>query len=364
MRPAVKLPVTYREIVPKYDAYVFNTQLRELMVKNDRYWSFHGIPTTVALPSNTYAKSLNAFTDHCEDEGRFRELLREYGDAGCQRPSSYADPFHETFYSPRVPWSINALFAPCLAGGWQQAIGDGVHRGVYRKYDMRSAYLWSATLGLPDTRTYGRSLSIQPDGIFRVKLSEKARTAPFPFNQARECIATGIEIETYGLRVAEVVEGVVWKSTIPGDSIINAVKGFSTWKQIGRCYWGRWGQVQKVECNAHGRRWFLPNTKLNIPWAHIIVSRVKMRVWEFAKNAVHVYVDSVITKDELPTGENLGDWRLEKVYNSGVFVRGPGQYGDLNSDRMERYAGVSKDSPQRYNSVAVGSVGETTTGDW
>lgn len=143
-RAALSLPPTYGTINDKQDAYMPPLQLRRLAKESGRYWSFHSIPTTVALPNNRYAKSLNSFLDH-DDEPSFRELLREYSDFGVPRPSSYADVFHDTFKSPRVPWSINALLAPCLAGGWQQAIATGAHRGkTYRKYDMRSAYLWAA----------------------------------------------------------------------------------------------------------------------------------------------------------------------------------------------------------------------------
>ena len=77
-----------------------------------------------------------------------------------------------------------------------------------------------------------------------------------------------------------------------------------------------------------------------------------MRLWEYSKHAAHVYVDSVITTEQLPTGDELGDWRLEKTYPAGVFVKGAGQYGDLNAHKMERYAGLVEDSPQRNNSVA------------
>jgi hypothetical protein len=194
--------------------------------------------------------------------------------------------------------------------------------------------------------------------VYRVRLIRPTPGAPFPFNQCYECIATNLEIETYGLQISEVIDGVAWKRTIPGDSIVNAIRGFSTWKQIGRCYWGRWGQLQKVECNAKGKRWHLPNIMLNVPWAHTVISRVKMRLWEYSKRAVHVYVDSVITDERIPTGDNIGDWRLEKVYESGVFVRGPGQYGALGSATMERYSGVGSDSPQRSTTVAMESVGQ------
>lgn len=353
-RKALALPPTYGIVLDKQDAYLPSTQLRALAKQHGRYWSFHDVPTTVALPNNRFAKSLNPFTDHITEDA-FRGILEEYDKLGCPRPSGYADVFHQRFISPRVPWSVNSLFAPCLAGGWQAALSPGAHKGIFYKYDLRSAYLWAATLGLPDTRTYTRSIqpSAQYDGLYRVKLREPSLSAPFPYNQARECIATNHEIDAYGLRVSEVVDGVVWKRMLSGEKVVEAVCAVSTWKQTGRAYWGRWGQMVKVECTANGKHWHLPNVALNVPWAHLIISRVKMRLWEASSKALHVFVDSVITSEKLQTGENVGDWRLEDLYLNGVIVRAPGQYGDLSLLKLDRMSGVSKDSPLRNNPVAA-----------
>lgn len=357
-RKALQLAPTYNTIERGRDAYLDGLRLRELVGDSrgyGRYWSFHSIPTTVALPDNRFAKSLKPFTSHTT-EATFRELLREYTDLGCPRPSGYADIFHERFRSPRVQWSVNALLAPVFAGGWQEAINPGRHTGVFYKYDMRSAYLWAATLGLPDTATYTRSTAPwkgKYDGVYRIELMAPEPTAPFPFNRARECLATNAEIDTYGLRIARVVDGCVWKRTVDGAPIVDAIMQTSTWKQAGRMYWGRWAQMQKVECFARGKKWKLPNLALNIPWAHMIVARVRMRLWEAATDAVHVFVDSVITPHRLPTGDKLGDWKLERTYERGVIVKGTGQYGEPDALKWERAAGVPQNSPLRYMSGGV-----------
>lgn len=356
MRRALTLPPTYDCLSDSQDAYLHPLRLRPLARESGRYWSFHSIPTTVALPGNRYAKSLKGFSSH-NDEESFRELLREYADAGCPRPSSYADVFHEKFRSPRVSWSVNALLAPVMAGGWQAALVAGAQHGTHYRYDMRSAYLWAATLGLPDTRTYTRSISPWRnggyDGIYRVRLLRPVPGAPFPFDRAMECLASNLEIETYNLPIAEIVDGVIWTRTIDASEIMKAIQLVSTWKLAGRSYWGRWAQLQRVRCTAKGHSWDIPSITLNIPWAHMIVSRVKMRLWEHAARAAHVFVDSVITRDVLPTGPNLGDWRLEKIYESGVIIRAPGQYGSLEEARLERMAGVPINSPLRGNPAAV-----------
>lgn len=349
MRAALSLAPTIGDIRPSSDAYVKMGTLRELAAKASRWWTFHGVPTTVEMPGNRYAKLWDRFTEHAFDRDVFAELLREYKDLGVPRPGGYADVFHDRNKSPRVPWSVNAMLAPAFAGGWQAALKLGVHRGVFYKYDMRSAYLWAGSLGMPDTKTFRRSLTIRADkpGVYRVILERPALDAPFPFNRARECLASSEEIETYSLAVARVVSGVTWTRSLDPHRMIENVRLVSTWKQAGRSYWGRWGQTARVECHAGGKSWTLPNIAANVPWAHMIVSRVKMRLWTYSTDAVHVYVDSVITPRTCPTGTDLGDWKLEHTYTNGVTVRGPGQYGDPTERRAHRMAGVPKDSALR-----------------
>lgn len=356
MRAALAFPPTYETTEPGRDAYLHPLQLRPIAQQRNRFWSFHDIPTTVALDGNCFAKSLKGFTSHTNEES-FRELLKEFKENhDIDRPSGYADVFHKEFFSPPVHYSINAFLAPAMAGGWQAAIRPGVHRGVYHRYDMRSAYLWAATLGMPDASTYANSVTPwrnKHDGLYRIRLLEPNPSAPFPFNFAHECIASNLEIETYSLRVGEVLDGVTWKRTLSPEPIVSAVRKFSQWKLAARCFWGRWGQSMKMTCHANGKTWTLPNTALNIPWAHAIISRVKMRLWEYSKNSLHVFVDSVITSDKLPCGESIGDWRHEQTYEYGVIVRGPGQYGALGNPMLERMSGVPKDSPRRRNDASV-----------
>lgn len=349
MRAALKLAPTYDAVADGQDAYVNGMTLRKLAREHGRFWSFHHVPTTVALPNNRFAKSLTPFTSHTT-EALFREVLREYSDLGVPRPSGYADVFHERFKSPRVEWSVNARLASCFAGGWQDALEIGFMRGTYYKYDMRSAYLWAASLGLPDTRTYTRSLSpvrAKLPGLYRVRLIEPSPLAPFPFNRAVECLATTEEMEVYDLRVSEILAGVVWRRDVDTRPLVDAIKLTTTWKEAARAYWGRWSQTQRVECVTKKTQWGLPNPFLNIPWAHLVVSRVRRRLWEHSQDAVHVFVDSVITPHRIKEGSAIGDWKLEKTYPEGVLVKGPGHYGDPRESRMERMAGTPKASKRR-----------------
>src|SRR5215469_7282194 len=170
-RPALTYAPSVRQIVVGRDAYLDILPLRKLARESSRYWSFHGIPTTVALEGNRYAKSLNGFSSHPEEK-EFLELIREYEENGVPRPGGYADVFHERFKAPVVNWSTNSLLAPYFAGGWQSAIQVGSFPHTYYKYDMRSAHLWAGSLGMPRVASYRRSKKPwkHTDGVFRIKL--------------------------------------------------------------------------------------------------------------------------------------------------------------------------------------------------
>lgn len=351
-RAALQVSPSIGRVEDLHDAYISLGHLRQLVKEKwcKRWWTFHGIPTTVELPERRYAKLWDRFTDHAEDASAFAELLREYNDAGVPRPGGYADVFHDRHRAPRVAWSVNAMLAPAFVGGWQSALRVGISPGRFYRYDMRSAYLWAGSLGMPDTTTYRRSLEVSSKlpGIYRVKLEHPVTDAPYPFNRALECLASSDEIEVYDLPVKSVVAGVTWKRTIDPSRMLSHVRAVSTWKQAGRSYWGRWGQTERVECHAGGKSWVLPNIGANVPWAHMIVSRVKMKLWHMVTpRTVHVYIDSLITPERIPVGNEIGDWKLERIYENGVRVRGPGQYGAADEARYERMAGRPKDSPRR-----------------
>lgn len=142
------------------------------------------------------------------------------------------------------------------------------------------------------------------------------------------------------------IDGVTWDGLEDPAPLIRAVRSVSTWKLAARSFWGRWAQVVPLTCHANGKSWKLPNRSLNIPWAHVILARVRMRLFEVSARAVHVFTDSVITDVRLPTGENVGDWRLEKEYN-GVVIRNTGQYTEHGAGAFEKMAGVSRRSPLR-----------------
>jgi hypothetical protein len=241
------------------------------------------------------------------------------------------------------------MFAPQFAGGWQEAISIGAFTGNHYRYDIRSAYLSALGDWLPDPETYSYSDRVQDGGIYVIEHEPRAGL-PYPFNTWPVVNASADEIDIYGLTVKRIRTGVKWARRISTDQIREVLTGFSFWKQAARAYWGRWAMVEQVECNTVSNRWNLPSRFANLPWAHTIVSRVRMRLWhEVIKGDVlHVFVDSIITSRPRPVSRpnEIGGWKLEHCYLDGVRIVNAGHYGPLWG-AAEKWAGLRKDDPRR-----------------
>lgn len=325
------------------DGYVHTSTLSEWRHQASRYWSINGRVTTVMLKENVW-KDATRFNAHCE-EGVFQELLRECADFGCPRPSSYNDVFHAQFHSPRVRASINNALAPAFTGAWQKAFLRGTFKGTYYRYDLASAYLWATTLGLPTVKSYRlvKDIGGRLPGVYRVKLSRVEPELPYPFNTSTDVLVSTEEMDNYNLPIQRVMFGVEWSDHWSEDAVTDVVKKFSFAKHVSKGFWGRWAGTAPVKCHSkNGRVWPVGNPVQNMVWAHLLVSRVKLRLWEVVDSSViHVYVDSVITKKPLESGTGLGEWRLEQVYGDGVKVKGPGFYGPRKGP-WEKTSGTKK----------------------
>lgn len=344
-------PPTFQRIEPGRDAYISQLRLRAV-ARGKRHWKFYNNPTTVDLGASAYAKNLDAFSDHNSTESAFQDYLYDMKEIGVPRPSGYGDAFHKRFYSPQVPYTVNRGLAEVFAGGWQQAVETGIFRGQYYQYDMRSAYAWSMTHGLPDSRTYRRCRkpwkNSGENGVYRLELLCRQPSAPFPFNTSTDVLATPLEIETYSLPIGRVIAGVRWSRWLDAQKPLDILTSAPAWKNAARSYWGIWAQRRAVTCVTAAREWPLYNRFLNVPWAHLIVARVRMRVWTSARRILHAFVDSIVTDDgTVKTGDSLGDFRLVREFPRGIVIKGAGQYAELGSSRFEKMTGAGANDPRR-----------------
>jgi hypothetical protein len=332
------------EPVPGHDTYVGDAGI--FAHGASRYWTYGGVVRTVhrqvpGMRGGQYVKSLTSWRE--ESHERIRAAIEEIREeAGISMPTGYADAFRARFRSPSVSWSHQVHFRPWFRAAWQEALSIGGHDGVWNLYDMRQAYLWAVTLGLPDPRSYfhTRSTAYARDALYLVD-HEPVEGLPYPYASERTVLVTGEDIARYGIAVTHIHCGVAWRRAFPVRKILDAIEHWTFAKQVGRSYWGGWAASARVECVTPARRWELPPLGANLIWAHLIVSRVRARLAEVAAGAVHVFVDSVLTRAELPTGDRVGDWRLVKRYENGVRVGGPGAYGPMWG-AWDKYAGVPR----------------------
>jgi hypothetical protein len=324
---------TYNRIEAGKDAYVSAPIFQEALGRWKRKWSANGYVTTVQLSDGTIVKRLEKFTGHAHNERLFTDFLRESRENGAERPSSYPDVFHSMFSSPHVRTGVNGLFAPVAHYGWQEALRPGRHKGHWYRYDLNRAYLWASTQGLPriESMRFSRDPGGRFPGLYRITLHRVSPNAPYPFNTYTEVNASTEEIDEYGLSIAAIHGGYHWTDSLPADCCTKLVDKLSFGKFVAKAYWGRWAGTAGVSCSTHGKTWALSDNKQNLVWAHMIVSRVKQRLYQFTSTAAHIYVDSIIIPHELPTSTELGAWKLEKDYPNGVEVARTGMYGAIGA---------------------------------
>lgn len=338
---------TMLQVEPGRDAYTTPAVIHKHVIGATQSWWLHGQPVSLRRADGSYLKNLTAFPNHNESADAFYAFLDECLSRDCKRPSGYPAPFHVAFKSKPVRWTVNEMFAPQFAGGWQEAIATGAFAGSHYRYDIRSAYLSALGDWLPDPNAYSYSENIGEGGLYVIEHEPRAGL-PYPFNTWPIVNATTEEIDVYGLTVKRVISGIKWARTVSTDPIREALHSFSFWKEAARAYWGRWAMVEQVECNTVSNTWKLPSRFANLPWAHLIVSRVRMRLWHevIQGDVLHVFVDSIITKGIRRIDQSIGGWKLEHIYTDGVRIEGPGHYGPIYGP-AEKWAGLRKDDVRR-----------------
>lgn len=298
-----------------------------------RAWSLGPRLMSVQLANGSYWKARERLATETPDA-----LLGALAARGVEHPSSFADCYHQLApRMPRVRRTINGLFDWWPGGPWSEARRTGKFGGTWYRYDLQSAYRWAATLGLPSiahmevTKRRGTS---RP-GLWLVRLEEDRPDLPPVYREyGKLAVVATEEIERYNLK-CETLRGVVWSETLPSLHIESTLQRLPCPKEAGRAYWGRWIARDPLICRtASGKEWTMPNASQNFVWGWLIVGRVRLRMWEVAREAAHVYVDEVLVPHELPTAFGVGHWHLKETYPRGVFVNRTGWYGSRRASTM------------------------------
>lgn len=333
MQPRTKLVISPRIEYGK-SGYTYASRLTQAWARGEvsRLWSLGSRPVSAQVRAQ-HGGGLWKCIDRLPD--LTPELLDSLEAIGIEHPSSYADCYHQLApKTRRLTWSYNAMFNWWSGGPWEEALREGVFYGNWYRYDLRSAYRWASTLGLPDIETFRAWKRFRrpedANGLWVAYITPRS-DLPNALRDAREpVVVSSEELRTYKLQ-ADVIEGVTWDTMLPQTYVSDVLDRLPCPKKAGRAYWGRWIARDRLTCRtlAKPEGWKLPNRVANFVWGWLIIGRVRLRVWQRASHAAHVYVDELLVPHELPTGPNAGDWHLKEHFTRGVCVKRTGWYAAL-----------------------------------
>ena len=276
-------------------------------------------------------KSRESFAEHLEDE-QLKLLLTECAGRGVVRPSSYGDMFHQRNFQPPTRAAHRKMFpGGTVPGGWNAV---GLHTRIREpvwKYDVRSAYLWSLAQGLPHPRTFRTVRRVNGPGVYWCP-SPCHPLLPHPWNKPGYYPATEDELLALPLDVSAIEYGVSFEpGTFDVSPWCQDIQAWSCYKAVGRSFWGRWissgnAVAETIKPNgelATARE--LPDNRRNPIWGAIITSRLRLRLWRLwdsgDRRSFRVFTDSIVTDQELPTGDSIGDWKEEAYYPHGAIIQ-------------------------------------------
>lgn len=258
-------------------------------------------------------------------------------------PSSPASFFRKEFHEKgKVKASSNNLIRPFFHGGWQENFISGSVLGKIYLYDIVKAYLWSSKLGFPSKvfpYCKGDEEKFHCIGIFKPEY--KREDLPIYFRKDL-FVASTEDIDRYGLK-GKFIRGYSWKDydIQPFETIMNMDwLPAKAWKMLTQGFWGIWAQTNPIRVHySNGNKRKMNNYFQNLVWAQLVVNRVIWRIWEKArKDALSVYVDSILTKQEIENKDEIGRFKLKEVFNDGVFIKSAGVWVEIN-----KYTGNLKD---------------------
>ena len=362
-----KWPASFGDELEEGTLYVSPGRIENEM----RYWRWRGQAfrfrkrwtTYQPITSLTYKNSDILKPESLED---FQNILTSCQAAGMPGPpTSFADPFRFMYRSPspRLTWTAQFKF---LQGGWQHVTGNPKNRGrtIEEKgpiywYDLNSAYRWAGCRGLPDLSTARRIWRLD-SGVPSLYLV-RGGPAACPYWPSYGWHVLSHE-ELPALRQRVEFEFGIKFDDMPVDltpTFDEIQKRFPfCYKRISRAYWGQWAsraELNRVTWKNGLSSQPMPNPVYNPVWAHFILSRVKLRFLPHLRWLLHVYVDAMLTREEVSTGELPGEWRMLGKFPS-VWIDYPGHWGVARETiRHAGIASVPKALTMRPNGAIIDS---------
>lgn len=314
-------------------------------------WKYRGKWTTY-VPSRKLAyKNVDRFGDgngRPITEETFWTVIRESQAAGINPPTSYADMWLSC-YDLKMPRATPiAPFRGFRFGGWEATYFRGTWDAPAYLYDLNSAYRWAASCGLPDVNSGFPTKSWNHErGVWLARI---------PMNRIPYARAGGVmmvtseERDMFALQTATdcyPIYGFAFRRDLDVAHVFDRVEQRfpASAKKISRAFWGMWNTNQAPEQVSwkHGEKSrMLRNPFYNPIWSAFITSRVKMRLAPWIPHALSVYVDGIIMKEPMiPTGPELGAFRLQREFPRGLWIKWAGHWGD--DDGAIKHAGIPAD---------------------
>ena len=251
------------------------------------------------------------------------------------------DPFLHCYFPPPPRVSVIAPFARTF-GGWQEVFWKGTWWGKVWHYDMRKAYRWAGCQGLPKMGTAYRTKDWDaPCAVYVCELW--GDTKPYARSYGVH-VVTSEERDQLKITPKRVLFGVGFRDQVDLTPVFARIDRLfpQCRDRISQSYWGMWNAIKGAEQvtwkSGHCVR-ELRNPMFNPIWAAFITSRVKLRLIPFLPIMLHCFVDSMLTKELVVTGDRIGDWVLKESFRS-VWIRGPGIWGER--DRTIKHCGLTR----------------------
>jgi hypothetical protein len=229
---------------------------------------------------------------------------------------------------PKLPARVRKFFEKSTYGGW---IETRPCTGVVHKYDICSAYL-SAGYALLPGRGWRRSEKLEDGGFYRGDFTPGDYyphgvdpDSIIPYEIARQ------------IPDFKITEGYVPSDYIDISPVLDELRLFRSAKALGRTYWGGWGARGKlIETTVRGNTREIGGLSHNLAWACQLTFSIKARIWSIVRNVqwARIYVDSVHIVGTLQTGSEIGDWRHEATYESGITCPAPNIVIDNATGRL------------------------------
>lgn len=316
--------------------YVKNIDyIRQSLQKSHNVFSTNGIKKTIVTDTEIFKDYTGFGSMDLAYECLY--LWKQKGFSGS--PTSPASFFREECTGKcNIKAGTNKVLEKHFHGGQISNLATGFHHGTAYLYDIISAYRWAGSLGLPTEVRYFSGHPVHPEFIALVRVKQRPDICP-DFLKRKICVITNEDLERYKIKVEFIHGFYLYNFEYNPENDLEKLKYLpeKCFKLATQSYWGIWAmrsgiEVERLYDTGELKKWNLYNRNKNMIWSIIIVHRVIEKVFEsVSNNCLNIYVDSILTKEKIKTGEKIGDWKLKNTFDCGVFIRNAGLWTSINN---------------------------------